>query len=58
LNNLKKVVPIKCGVGSSQSTAQFVHQSSLSHICLEEGDYEVKIISIDDYVDEKNLSVG
>ncbi len=58
LNNLKKVVPLKFGVGAKDHTANIVSLASASYITSDEGNNEIKITSIDNFVNERNLSVG
>lgn len=57
INNLKKVIAIQKGVGEKSTTIKFVSLGVSSFIS-EKGDVEMDIISIDEYVEKNNLSVG
>lgn len=57
INNLKKVIAIQKGVGEKSTTIKFVSLGVSSFIS-EKGDAEMDIISIDEYVEKNNLSVG
>jgi len=57
LNNLEKVIPIDKGVGEKSCTARFCSLGVSSYIS-EEGNAEMDLISIDEFVGERNLSVG
>jgi FkbM family methyltransferase len=58
LNDLRKVIPIKMGVGSKDEQANFFHMAGASHITDNENDPTIEIIPIDMYVDENGLDVG
>lgn len=58
LNDLKKVVPIKMGVGDKKSMENFFHMSSVSHIISDNSDSKIEITSLDKYVFDRNLDVG
>lgn len=58
LNNLKKVVPIKMGVGAYETKVNFFPWHSLSKIDPENGNYKIEVITIDKYVYDRNLDVG
>ena len=58
LNNLKKVVPVKLGVGSEHNFLNFVQQGSSSYLSEEKGDCKIEVVTIDEFVEEKNLNIG
>jgi FkbM family methyltransferase len=57
MNNLKKVIPIDKGLGEKTCTVNFYPLSFCSTIA-EEGNAQMDLISIDDFVRERKLSVG
>lgn len=57
INNLKKVIAIQKGVGEKNTTRKFISLDVSSFIS-ENGEAEMDIISIDEYVEKNNLSVG
>ncbi|MFX0001306.1 MAG: FkbM family methyltransferase [Candidatus Hodarchaeota archaeon] len=57
LNNLEKVIPVDKGVGEKSRTAKF-HSQGISSYISEDGNAEMELISIDEFVNENNLSVG
>jgi FkbM family methyltransferase len=58
LNNLKKVIPIKMGVGAFENTANFLLHHSLSRVTNNDSDIKIAVTTIDKYVSERNLDVG
>lgn len=58
LNDLKKVVPIKMGVGSKECMANFLPMQSLSQITSNNTDIKIEVTTIDKYVFERNLDVS
>ncbi len=58
LNDLKKVKPIKLGVGSYDNFANFFHSTGASHITDENSETQIKITSIDKFVFDNNIDVG
>ena len=58
LNNLKKVKPIKSGVGSQENIVNFYHATGASHITDENSETQIKITSIDKFVFDNNIDVG
>jgi FkbM family methyltransferase len=58
LNNLKKVIPIKMGVGAFENTANFLLHHSLSRVTNNDSDIKIEVTTIDKYVSERNLDVG
>jgi len=57
MNNLKRVIPIKKGLGEKEEILKFELKSSCSHVT-EKGDQTIEIISIDDFVSKNNLNLG
>ncbi len=57
-NNLRKVIPINKGVGKKSCTVNIYSLGSASYVSDEDGDTEIEVISIDEFVSERNLSVG
>jgi FkbM family methyltransferase len=57
INNLQKIIPIDKGVGEKSRTVNF-HSRGISSYISEDGNTEMELISIDEFVKEKNLSVG
>ena len=57
LNNLEKIIPIAKGVGEKSSTVNF-HSLGISSSISEDGNAEIELTSIDEFVNERNLSVG
>ena len=58
LNNLKNVIPINKGVGEKSCNVDFYSLGPASYIPDEGGNTKIEIISIDEFVSEKNLTVG
>lgn len=58
LNDLKKVVPIKMGVGSKEGMANFLPMQSLSQITSNNSDNKIEVTTIDKHIFERNLDVG
>ena len=58
LNDLKKVVPIKMGVGAFENAANFLLHHSLSKVTSNNSDIKIEVTTIDRYVSERNLDVG
>ena len=58
LNNLKKVNPIKLGVGSQDNLVNFLHSTGASHITDDNSEIQIKITSIDKFVFDNNIDVG
>ena len=56
-NNLKKIVPINKGLGEKEAILHFTSEGISSHIS-NEGDLNVNIVSIDNFVFKNNLTVG
>ena len=57
MNNLKKIIPINKGVGDVSKTVNYNPLGVSSYIS-EEGKSEMDIVSIDEFVSEKKLSIG
>lgn len=57
LYNLKKVIPIYKGVGEKSGTTKFTFKGPMSSVS-DDGNEEIEIITIDEFVQENNLSVG
>ena len=57
LNNLKKVIPIKKGLGEKSCTVR-IHSLGPSSRVSEDGNANIEIITIDEFVSETNSSVG
>lgn len=57
LNNLKKVIPINKGLGEKSCTVR-IHSLGPSSRVSEDGNAKIEIITIDEFVSEKNSSVG
>jgi len=57
INNLKKVIAIQKGVGEKSTTKKY-HSLDVCSFISENGEAEMDIISIDEYVENNNLSVG
>ena len=57
LNKLEKVIPIDKGVGEKSHIAKF-HSLGVSSYISEDGNAEMELISIDEFVIENKLSVG
>ena len=57
LNNLKNVFPINKGLGEKNSTVNFYSLGPSSFVS-EEGNTKIEIISLDEFLMEKNLSIG
>ncbi len=55
--NLKKVIPIREGVGEKTCVLKY-HTLGRQSFASESGNAEMKVVSIDDFVSERNLSVG
>ena len=55
--NLTKVIPIYKGVGEKSGITKFTFQGALSRVS-NDGNEEIEIITIDEFVQENNLSVG
>ncbi len=58
LNNLKKVIPIKLGVGAQDSIENFLHIGGFSYITDDKSETQIKITSIDKFVFDNNVDVG
>lgn len=58
LNDLKKVVPIKMGVGANEDKVNFLLMHSLSKIISDNSDSKIEVTTIDKYVVDRNLDVG
>ncbi len=58
LNNLKNVIPINKGVGEKSCIVNFFSLGVASYIPDEGGNTKIKIISIDEFISKKNLTVG
>ena len=58
LNNLKNVIPINKGVGEKSGIVDFYSLGVASYIPDEGGNTKIEIISIDEFVSEKNLNIG
>jgi FkbM family methyltransferase len=58
LNDLKKVVPIKVGVGANEDKVNFLLWHSLSKIISDNSDNKIEVTTIDKYVTDKSLNVG
>jgi len=58
LNDLKKVVPIKMGVGANEDEVNFLLWHSLSKIISDYSDNKIEVTTIDKYVVDRNLDVG
>ena len=57
LYNLKNVIPIYKGVGEKSGTTKFAFKGAMSRVS-DDGNEEIEIITIDEFVQEHNLSVG
>jgi hypothetical protein len=57
LNNLKKIIPIDTGVGEFSKTVKYNPLGVSSYIS-EHGKSEMDIISIDEFVSKKKLTIG
>ncbi|MBD3337562.1 MAG: FkbM family methyltransferase [Candidatus Lokiarchaeota archaeon] len=58
INKLKKVVPIKLGVGAKEGEVNFTHMSCASHVTQEKADTRIKLTTIDKFVFDNDLDVG
>jgi len=56
-NNLKKVIPENLGIGEESGKLKFSSKSLNSYI-INNGDQEINIITIDDYMLRHNLDIG
>jgi len=56
-NNLKKIIPIKKGLGEQEKIISFKSQGALSSIS-RQGENKIDIITIDDFVLKNNLKIG
>ncbi|MFX1443314.1 MAG: FkbM family methyltransferase [Promethearchaeota archaeon] len=56
-NNLKKIKPIRLGLGEKEGVLRIKSQGGSSFIS-DKGEHHVKIITIDEFVKENNLNVG
>ncbi|MHA1240858.1 MAG: FkbM family methyltransferase [Promethearchaeota archaeon] len=57
LNNLKKTIPVKLGVGSKVSSKKFKYSHDSSKVD-KNGDNIIEITTIDKFVSSKNLDIG
>jgi FkbM family methyltransferase len=57
LNNLEKVIPINKGLGKETGLLN-IYSLDVSSYISEDGDTKIEVISIDEFVQENNLSVG
>ncbi len=58
LNDLKKVVPIKMGVGANEDKVNFLPMQSISKIISDNSERKIEVTTIDKYVFDRNLDVG
>ncbi|MFX0073541.1 MAG: FkbM family methyltransferase [Candidatus Hermodarchaeota archaeon] len=58
LNNLKKIIPVKLGVGAKDSTKNFLHCTGASHITDDDSEININITSIDNFISDKDVDVG
>jgi FkbM family methyltransferase len=56
-NNLQKVIPIKTSVGEKSGKIHIIPLGPTSFVS-EKGNIETEVISIDEFVSERNISVG
>lgn len=56
-NNLRKVIPIKAGLGMEKGLLK-VEDSGSATSFLKKGSEEIQVTTIDDYVSENNLNIG
>lgn len=57
IHNLKEVIPIRMGLGEEEKIMKLKVERDASYIS-EEGEQQIKIITLDDFINENNLSVG
>ena len=57
LNNLKRVFPNKMALGSKEEITKLKDHGIASYIS-EDGDYEIKTCTIDNFSKENNLDIG
>jgi len=57
LNNLEKVIPIQKGVGNETGITNY-NPFGIASCVSEEGSKKMDLVSIDDFVNEHNLSIG
>lgn len=57
LNDLKKVIPVQSGLSDKPEILKFKSSGGTSHIC-NNGQFKVKVITIDDFVVENRIDIG
>ena len=57
MNQLKNVIPLNLGLGDKEDTLRFIPRGS-SSCFLKNGKLKIKVIPIDNFVQENNLDVG